>query len=90
MRKRLLIVPAVLALVIPAALTGGEALPELVSPAQAANCRLITVYGQEKSSVGRRSSAVTPPIHMRKAEASAGWRVLSPSVGPTHQAHNSG
>jgi hypothetical protein len=52
LRERLLIVAAALALVIPAALTGGEALPELVSPAQAANCRLITVYGQEKSSVG--------------------------------------
>jgi hypothetical protein len=52
MRRRLLILAAVLALLVPAALTGSGDLPGLVKPALAANCRLITIYGKEESTLG--------------------------------------
>jgi hypothetical protein len=52
-RRRFLILAVALALVVPAMLTGGEGLPDLVRPAHAADrCRLITIYGKERSSVG--------------------------------------
>jgi hypothetical protein len=51
--RRLAVVLALaLLLVVPASIPRHAGLPPLVSEAHAANCRLVTIYGKEKSTVG--------------------------------------